>query len=76
MKSKMWQKNAHVGLQKNFSRGIRTLAIQLAGHTVSAEPAGTLRTGYAVEYLKPWFHVKIKLFKKVLGLYGTTSEMK
>jgi len=27
-------------------------------------------------YLKPWFHVKIKLFYRILGLHGTTSEMK
>jgi len=27
-------------------------------------------------YLKPWFHVKIKLFERILGLHGTTSEMK
>jgi len=26
--------------------------------------------------LKPWFHVKIKLFLRILGLHGTTSEMK
>jgi len=26
--------------------------------------------------VKPWFHVKIKLFLKNLGLRGTTSEMK
>ena len=26
--------------------------------------------------LKPWFHVKIKLFGRILGLHGTTSEMK
>jgi len=27
-------------------------------------------------YLKPWFHVKTKLFFKILALHGTTSEMK
>ena len=26
--------------------------------------------------VKPWFHVKIKLFFKNLGLHRTTSEMK
>jgi len=26
--------------------------------------------------VKPWFHVKIKLFLKISGLHGTTPEMK
>jgi len=25
--------------------------------------------------VKPWFHVKIKLFYRILVLHGTTSEM-
>jgi len=35
-----------------------------------------LMTSLAEGTLKPWFHVKIKLFLKILGLHGTTSEMK
>jgi len=39
-----------------------------------------IRIGHAVANIKvdvkPWFHVKIKLFFKILGLHGTTSEMK
>jgi len=27
-------------------------------------------------YLKPWFHVKINLLSRILGMHGTTSEMK
>jgi len=27
-------------------------------------------------YLKPWFHVKIKLFWRILGMHETTYEMK
>jgi len=26
--------------------------------------------------LKTWFHLKIKLFQRILGSHGTTSEMK
>ena len=26
--------------------------------------------------VKPWFHVKIKLFYRILELHGTTSEIK